>query len=726
MPISQELHAGGVPVKVWTPEIEPQARRQLEIVSRLPIVHGHIAAMPDVHAGIGATVGSVIPTKGAIVPAAVGVDIGCFTGDTEVILLDSKRHRLDALAARGGVFHVYACDPNGRIRAARAYARKTRSDAALMEVELDNGERVRCTPDHRFLLRDGSYCEARGLQRGTSLMPFYSNVDHEGYLRIVQPNSGKCQRAHWLVARSGLLGEIPGFEGQRTVIHHENFDESDNTPSNLTFMGDREHSRLHRLLVERNEHWQSGSFEAARKAALRRKADTPDGHEYFSQRGTANLLEYMSTRRDHFLSSVAGNGVRGTPFLCKYNTSEAGRAKSREVASRVQTCPECGDSVRSPIGMFNHRKSKHGVLANHNVVAIRTLTEREDVYCLTVPEFHNFALAAGVFVHNCGMNAVQLTLTAKELPESLGRIRSAIEAAVPTGFDMHAAAKGGGGSREKKAKDLASGLEHIVSKNPRIGSMQKDFRETWVRQLGTLGGGNHFIELCLDEEQNVWVMLHSGSRGIGNVIGRYFIERARREMEKRDVHLPDRDLAWLDEGSPLFHEYVDAVHWAQDYAIENRREMMRAVLAAIEPHLPPFELVGEAINCHHNYVARERHFGENLLVTRKGAIRAGAGDMGIIPGSMGARSFIVRGKGNPESLCSCAHGAGRLMSRTEAKKRFSEADVRRQTEGVECRKDAGVIDEIPQAYKPIDEVMANQSDLVEVVHTLKQVLCVKG
>ena len=326
----------------------------------------------------------------------------------------------------------------------------------------------------------------------------------------------------------------------------------------------------------------------------------------------------------------------------------------------------------------------------------------------------------------CGVNAVQLSLEAKDLPESLARIRSAIEHAVPVGFDMHAAAKGAGGAREKRAKELAKGLEHIVAKNPRISAMQRDFRETWVRQMGTLGGGNHFIELCLDEAQDVWVMLHSGSRGVGNAIGRYFIERARREMEKRDVRLPDRDLAWLDEGSPLFHEYIEAVQWAQDYAIENRREMMRAVLAAIQPHLPPFRLVGEAINCHHNYVARERHFGENLLVTRKGAIRAGEGDMGVIPGSMGARSFVVRGKGNPESLCSCAHGAGRLMSRTEAKKRFSEADVRRQTEGVECRKDSGVIDEIPQAYKPIDEVMANQSDLVEVVHTLKQVLCVKG
>jgi tRNA-splicing ligase RtcB len=326
----------------------------------------------------------------------------------------------------------------------------------------------------------------------------------------------------------------------------------------------------------------------------------------------------------------------------------------------------------------------------------------------------------------CGMNAVQLSITAKDLPTSLGQIRSAIEAAVPVGFDMHAAAKGRGGKREKAAKEMEKGLKEIAERNPRIAAMQKNFDETWVRQLGTLGGGNHFIEVCLDESQNVWVMLHSGSRGIGNVIGRYFIERARREMERTDVHLPDRDLAWFAEGSPAFDEYVDAVHWAQDYALENRRRMMDAVLDAIRPHVPAFRIVGEAINCHHNYVAREKHFGENLLVTRKGAIRAGEGEMGIIPGSMGAKSFIVRGKGNPESLCSCAHGAGRRMSRTEAKKRFSAADVERQTAGVECRKDAGVVDEIPGAYKDVEEVMRNQSDLVDIVHTLRQVVCVKG
>jgi tRNA-splicing ligase RtcB len=239
-------------------------------------------------------------------------------------------------------------------------------------------------------------------------------------------------------------------------------------------------------------------------------------------------------------------------------------------------------------------------------------------------------------------------------------------------------------------------------------------------------GGNHFIELCIDEEDRVWAMLHSGSRGIGNVIGRYFIAAARRDMERHQIQLPDRDLSYFSEGSDLFDDYVEAVEWAQDYALVNRREMMRHILHALELHLPAFRLDGEAINCHHNYVARETHGNERLFITRKGAISAQQGELGIIPGSMGARSYIVRGKGNPQSFCSCAHGAGRRMSRTEAKRRFNRLDLAAQTAGIECRKDGGVIDEIPAAYKDIEQVMANQSDLVEVVHTLRQVVCVKG
>ncbi len=330
--------------------------------------------------------------------------------------------------------------------------------------------------------------------------------------------------------------------------------------------------------------------------------------------------------------------------------------------------------------------------------------------------------AVGVDI-GCGMVATRLSLRAGQLPDNLRPLRQVIEAAVPVGFDMHSE---GHGAPASTLRALSGGLERIVKKHPGLLKMQRNADTTWARQLGTLGGGNHFIELCLDEQQDVWLMLHSGSRGIGNVIGRYFIELARKDMGQHLANLPDRDLAYLREGAQHFDDYVEALHWAQDYAMTNRREMLRLILQALARQLPPFTVTKEAINCHHNYVAIEQHFGEELFITRKGAIRAGAGELGIIPGSMGAKSYIVRGKGEADSFCSCSHGAGRRMSRGQAKKKFDQQDLIAQTAGVECRKDSGVLDEIPAAYKDIDAVMAQQSDLVEIVHTLKQVVCVKG
>jgi len=333
--------------------------------------------------------------------------------------------------------------------------------------------------------------------------------------------------------------------------------------------------------------------------------------------------------------------------------------------------------------------------------------------------------AVGVDI-GCGMMAVETNINADRLPDNLAAIRSAIERTVPHGF--HKA----GGWRDAVPprvthrfadSGLAERLKTLEDKHPAIRKANS------LVHLGTLGSGNHFIELCLDENDRLWVMLHSGSRGIGNKIGRYFIEQARRGIEKKGLAhtLPDKALAFFVEGEDaLFDGYVEAVGWAQDFARANREVMMERVLLALKRHLPKFRTGKLAVNCHHNYVARERHLGADVWVTRKGAVRAGDGDLGIIPGSMGARSFIVRGKGNAESFHSCSHGAGRTMSRSDAKNRFSVDEHKRATEGVECRKDAGVIDETPMAYKDIDAVMAAQADLVEVVHTLKQVVCVKG
>jgi tRNA-splicing ligase RtcB len=345
-----------------------------------------------------------------------------------------------------------------------------------------------------------------------------------------------------------------------------------------------------------------------------------------------------------------------------------------------------------------------------------------------VPTRHAIIPAAVGVDIGCGMIAARTSLVAGDLPDSLAGVRSAIEKSVPHGRSPHR-----GGSRDKgawneppkTAQQAWSGLDtdfkRLCELHPRLKNTNN------LNHLGTLGTGNHFVEVCLDEADAVWVMLHSGSRGVGNAIGTHFIELAQADMRNHIANLPHRDLAYFQEGSPHFADYVFAVDWAQRFARENRAIMMSNTLATLAKVIPkPFKLTEEAVNCHHNYVQRETHFGESLFVTRKGAVSAQKGQLGIIPGSMGAKSFIVRGLGNEDALCSCSHGAGRVMSRTKAKQMITLDQHLKATAHVECRKDADVIDESPAAYKPIDQVMHAQRDLVEIVHTLRQVVCVKG
>ena len=334
--------------------------------------------------------------------------------------------------------------------------------------------------------------------------------------------------------------------------------------------------------------------------------------------------------------------------------------------------------------------------------------------------------AVGVDI-GCGMMAAKTTLRAEDLPDNLGPLRSAIERAVPHGSNPRSRGRDQGSwenppeSVDQIWATLADEFDALCELHPRLKNTNNR------KHLGTLGTGNHFIEVCLDEEGAVWFMLHSGSRGVGNAIGTHFIELAKKDALRNNANLPDQDLAYFEEGAQYFGDYVRAVSWAQKFAQRNREVMMTNLIATVRKVITkPFESHVEAVNCHHNYVQQERHFGQDVFVTRKGAVSAAKGQMGIIPGSMGARSFIVRGLGNPESFDSCSHGAGRVMSRTKAKKLFTVDDQIKATQGVECRKDKDVIDEIPMAYKDIDAVMAAQRDLVEVVHTLKQVVCVKG
>lgn len=337
--------------------------------------------------------------------------------------------------------------------------------------------------------------------------------------------------------------------------------------------------------------------------------------------------------------------------------------------------------------------------------------------------------AVGVDI-GCGMIAVKTSLVAQDLPDNLFGVRTAIEAAVPHGRTDDGGANDKGrhqGDVPEVAKsnfmELFDGLEKITADHQKLSKQASGASG----HMGTLGTGNHFIEICLDEKDNVWIMLHSGSRGIGNAIGTYFINKAKEDMRRWFINLPDQDLAYLPEGSENFNQYIRALHWAQEFARRNRETMMQLTIAALKKELGrDFDASLLAVNCHHNYVQKEKHFGEEVWLTRKGAVSARDGEYGIIPGSMGTRSYIVRGKGNKDSFCSCSHGAGRRMSRSEAKRRFTAEDHAKATQGVECRKDDDVIDETPMAYKNIDAVITAQADLIDVMHTLRQVVCVKG
>jgi tRNA-splicing ligase RtcB (3'-phosphate/5'-hydroxy nucleic acid ligase) len=334
--------------------------------------------------------------------------------------------------------------------------------------------------------------------------------------------------------------------------------------------------------------------------------------------------------------------------------------------------------------------------------------------------------AVGVDI-GCGMAALRTTITAAQLPDSLAALRADIEAAVPHGRTDHGRRNDEGAWTGAPPEAVAAGWEQLSEGYAQILEQHpKAVHPRALGHLGTLGTGNHFVELCLDEDDRLWVMLHSGSRGPGNKLGTYFIDLAKKEMRRWFVNLPDQDLAYLPESTEHFGAYVRAVGWAQRYARLNRELIMAAVVEVLRRSFPDLTTDEAAVNCHHNYVVKERHFGKQVWVTRKGAVRAGLGELGIIPGSMGARSFIVRGKGNPESFETCSHGAGRAMSRNEARRRFTLEDHVRATAHVECRKDAGVLDETPGAYKDVDAVMTAQADLVDIVHTLRQIVCVKG
>jgi tRNA-splicing ligase RtcB len=706
--ISETRH----PIKIWASDLELEAEKQLRNVASLPFIHKHIAVMPDAHAGKGSTVGTVIATRGAIIPACVGVDIGCFVGETKIPLLNGTQRTLKSLyeTTKGEEFFwVYSVsEKDNSVVPGYAKCIKTRKNADLVKLIVSGGEEIICTPDHLFMLKNGSYKKVSELKFNDSLMPLYRSWQSRDGYESCSTGNNNSELTHKLVYKSLMKLK------KDHVVHHADHNHFNNDPDNLVALSASEHSKYHRSIKNKNLHWQSNEFEEKRIAGIIKSAKTPEGYKFMADRGRKNILKYMSERPEHYKLSVIENGERGKEFLIAYNQSEKGRAKSKEISQRKYQCKECDETVIGGFGVKNHMKAAHG--HNHKVISVEKLSYKEDVYCLQVAEHHNFALSAGVFVHNCGMNAVKLPFKVDVLGDSLNLLRSSIERSVPVGFNAN--------------KDMDERVLNTFAALGLPNNLEIKLNKA-LAQLGSLGGGNHFIEICQDEENNAWVVLHSGSRNIGKSLAEIHIDSAKGLMKKYFIDLPDPDLAYLAQGTKEFTEYTEDLHWAQSYAKENRNEMMLRVLKDIS-----FYVYGEdkgaefmtafRVDCHHNYTQMENHFGANIWVTRKGAVSAREGEYGIIPGSMGTKSYIAKGKGNLESFCSCSHGAGRRMSRNKARELFTISDLEKQTAGVECRKDSAVIDEIPAAYKDIDEVMANQADLVEIVHTLKQLICIKG
>lgn len=720
------LQGAVVPVKLWSPlaHVEESAQKQLKNVAALPWCFSHVAVMPDVHFGIGCTVGSVIAMRDAIVPSAVGVDIGCVDCETEY-LSPTGWKRIDQYADDP----IMEYDPEtGKafFRQPKAYVKLPCNE--FYRIKTKYGVDQKLSAEHRVL---------------------YVRYDRTYKFNVVQTILAS-DLAEWHNAtKSGFRGRfITTFTPElATRVYMSDEDlriavmvaadahvRNENTGNCvLHFKKQRKIERARQLLwdadIEFSEHANNDET-----VTISFTAPVPPGG--YTNLRTLSVYWAASLDQLRVIASEVFHWDGSLEDRCYYTRDKA----SADFISYAFAATGCRSVMRADDGKRDGHnptgKLDYRVFAQDNVkVGIygspKTPIEVEPSadgykYCFTTGTGYWIMRRGGniAATGNCGMAAVKTNLTSHDLPHDLKALRDQIERDIPTGFHAHTSSYADpahGGLQDPALDAVTSSLVERFKQGVR--APVQDSLDHAVQQIGTLGGGNHFIELCLDTSDRVWMMLHSGSRGIGNKIATYHIAQAKSLLHNQD--LPDPDLAAFLSGTPGMEAYQHDLYWAQEYAAHNRAVMLALYRRAIRRFFKRVEFA-TPIQCHHNYVAAETHFGENVLVTRKGAIRAGKGDLGIIPGSMGTRSYIVRGLGNPDSFESASHGAGRKMSRGQAKRTFTVQDLEALTQGVECRKDASVLDEIPSAYKSIETVMENQRDLVEIVHELRGVLCVKG
>jgi tRNA-splicing ligase RtcB (3'-phosphate/5'-hydroxy nucleic acid ligase) len=736
----ETLKGKTVDIKIWTPiaGVESQALDQLKNIAALPWVVHHVAVMPDVHFGKGATVGSVIAMKGAVSPAAVGVDIGCVDMDTEYLSPYGWKKipeyngglvmDYDITTGRGSfvtpkAWMKFPCDKFLRLKTKYGVDQKLSTDHKVIYAKYDRAykfdkldtilagdlaaihERTTMGFRGRFITTFEPVLDTR-LSCSNEDLRVIIMVAADGHFLSRNPDDShkkcrlrfkkqrKIERAIDLLTIARIPFDIrdPDTWGV-TEIDFE-------APKRLKSLGNLWEASLDQLRIIIGEvfHW-DGNFEES--CFYTRDKDSAD---FMSYAFTACGYRAVMRQDEHYRDGKIDYRVFAQNNLM---VGIAGAPKSDiEVEPSIDGYKYC---FRLDSGFWVMRRN--GVIA---------------------------------MTGNCGMGAIRTSLTASHLPDNLSALRSEIERLIPVGFASHEHAIGRGSMPEVLKREADELWDSFNMLDEGVSDLEKRAHD----QSGTLGGGNHFIELSLDDgtcdcmvgigvpamdcpecketgkrEPCVYMVLHSGSRNIGKTLAEIHMKKAMTLTHNQ--MLPDRDLAVFLSGTPEMDAYRRDLFWAQRYAFLNRKVMFMLYKQALLKFLPE-TMFGEPILCHHNYVAEEVHFGDEVIVTRKGAIRAGLGEYGIIPGSMGTKSYIVRGRGNPDSFMSASHGAGRRMSRGAAKRQYTKADVEEQTKGVECRKDDGVIDEIPAAYKNIDDVMKNQADLVDTMAILKQVLCVKG
>lgn len=712
-----EIPSTGVPIKAWVEgvQVEDDAKTQLRNVASLPVVWPHVAVMPDVHLGYGATVGSVIPTRGAIIPSAVGVDIGCVDADSEY-LSPTGWHRI-ADYDGGQVMQYEPEGCQGRFVVPTNYIKK--ESKGFLHFKTKYGIDQMLSPDHRVLV-----WKITGRKRERICETITADQLAKIHERLVIGAKYEFKTTFDPIITTNLKLSDAALRVQVAVMadgYIRNYD-TGNTVVKLKKV--RKIERLEKLLQLAEIQYTRNTLDDVTSFSFNAPIATKTYKDFW--KASLSQLELISEECLHW----DGNWDDRVYFTRDKDSADfmqyAMTASGHRAVLRID---------------YKDGEADYRVFANENLMVGLGGSPKSEIkqvpsvdgleYCFTVPSGYWVMRRNGnvVMTGNCGMQALKTNLKANDLPDTLAHVRTAIEEVIPHGRTNN----GGFGDKGAWNNDppkLVQEKWNVMNDAYRTLCAKHPFMLAYntFNHLGTLGTGNHFVEVCLDKDQNVWIMLHSGSRGVGNKIGQYFIELAKKDMEAAHGTMPtDTDLCYLNEGTEHFDDYVDAVYWAQEYALHNRDIMMERATYALARSLGKTVYgVEGAVACHHNYVQKEHHFGEDVYVTRKGAVNAERGKLGIIPGSMGARSFIVRGLGNPESFNSCSHGAGRKMSRNAAKKAFTLKDHEEATKGIECRKDAGVIDETPGAYKSIDDVMNAQRDLVEVVAELHQVLCVKG